>query len=212
MRMCSFTVVVVLFTSPTAGSDLTALCDGTRVPEVGQWAKYQIDVPMLNQAMETRYAIVGSESVNGEERFWFEFNAATPGSSMTLKFLVSGFPYDSVQAIVGKMGDQLPAMTYPVGAGKSLRSNDNVSEPLRAACDEMGEGVEESVTVPAGTFRALRVSPKRLGKDVWISPDVPFGLIKTADEQGIGMQLIDHGDDAVSAITETPQTIPGMGQ
>jgi len=41
----------------------------------------------------------------------------------------------------------------------------------------------ESVTVPAGTFRALHVTTGD-GGEVWASRDVPFGLVKTHGKQG----------------------------
>ena len=64
--------------------------------------------------------------------------------------------------------------------------------------------------MPAGTFRALRVPARGLGKDIWISADVPFGVIKMAEPDGKGLELIAYGADAESSITETPQTMPGM--
>ena len=42
-----------------------------------------------------------------------------------------------------------------------------------------------------------------------VSPDVPFGVIKLADADGKGLELLAYGTDAESSITETPQKMPG---
>ena len=130
---------------------------------------------------------------------------------MILQFLVSGYPYDpdSVQRAIGKMNPALPAMEYPGVMAATMATNDNLSEPMRMACEEEDNGVQESVTVPAGTFIALRIPLPRLGKDIWISPEVPFGVVKMVEPDGKGLELIAHGTGATSSITETPQKMPG---
>src|SRR5713226_5603033 len=66
----------------------------------------------------------------------------------------------------------------------------------------------ESVTVPAGTFRALHLTTED-GGDVWASRDVPFGLVKTHGKQG-DLALTGRGADAKSSIAEKPMEMPGM--
>ena len=66
----------------------------------------------------------------------------------------------------------------------------------------------ESVSVPAGTFRALHMTTVD-GGDVWASRDVPFGLVKTHAKQG-DLALTGRGADAKSSITEKPVDMSGM--
>src|SRR6266446_4693592 len=66
----------------------------------------------------------------------------------------------------------------------------------------------ESVTVPAGTFRALHVTTGD-GGELWASRDVPFGVIKTHGKQG-DLALTGRGVDAKSSIAEKPMEMPGM--
>jgi len=47
---------------------------------------------------------------------------------------------------------------------------------------------------------------------VWVSTDVPFGIVKMVDEDGYGVVLTAYGNDAVPAITEVPQMFPGMAE
>src|SRR5207245_9238266 len=64
----------------------------------------------------------------------------------------------------------------------------------------------ESVTVPAGTFRALHVTTED-GGEVWASRDVPFGLVKTHGKQG-DLALTGRGAHAKSSITQRPREMP----
>jgi hypothetical protein len=68
---------------------------------------------------------------------------------------------------------------------------------------------EESVTVPAGTFQALRYHDAKHEADTWVVPDRPFLMVK-AKGKDFELSLVSSGDDAESSITETPQEMPGM--
>lgn len=205
-------VILFLVTAPVCAAGPGDFCAGQSPPSVGQWAKYRMDVPFLNEKMESRYAVVATQAVDGREHFWLEMLVPMAGGTMIMQFLVPGYPYDgdTVRGMVMKMGDGMPAMVYPPEMAGSMSSNDSLSKPLQIACDQSESGTVESVTVPAGTFRALRVPARGLGKDIWISADVPFGVIKMAEPDGKGLELIAYGADAESSITETPQRVPGM--
>lgn len=122
-----------------------------------------------------------------------------------LKLLIPGWPYQQGEVKRALMQlpqvegmDAMPAMDI------SPSHKGNLSGPLLMACEEIETGVEESVTVEAGTFRAIRISLKQLGKDIWLSSSVPFGIVQLVDEQGDGVELIAYGSDAEPAITEMP--------
>ena len=94
----------------------------------------------------------------------------------------------------------MPPMEMPPG-GLQM---DSLSDPIQMACEEMETGVQETVTVEAGSFDAIRISLKQLGKEFWLSPSVPFGIIQLVDDQGDGVELIAYGSDAEAAITQMP--------
>jgi hypothetical protein len=58
----------------------------------------------------------------------------------------------------------------------------------------------------------MRIPVRQLGKDVWLSSSVPFGIVKMADTDNKGTELMAFGSDAQSAIIESPQRLPGMEQ
>ena len=68
---------------------------------------------------------------------------------------------------------------------------------------------QESVTVPAGTFKTTHLRSANDSTDVWVSRDVPFGMVKS-QSAGVTAELSGMGKDAKKSITETPQDMPGM--
>jgi hypothetical protein len=194
--------------APLAANDLRDVCASLADPAPGQWATYRVD-GFGNEQFEARYAIVGKESVDGVDHYWFEYEMPMPVGDMSiiLKLLVPGFPYTSedVSRTIVKMPG-MPAMDSPAMAASMQRQGgDNLSEPLRRACGAT-ESVESlSVTVRGGTFDAFKVTPGgNFGKDIWLSADVPFGLVKMAEPDGKGLELVAYGSDATSVITEVP--------
>ena len=203
--------LLLLLAGPATGLESGALCDGRGQVTVGQWARYQTDVPLVQQRMEFRYAIVGTEAVNGMDYYWLEVDFPSPAGSMIFQLLIPAYPYEdnAIRKLVVKMNPALPAMEYPLSMAASFTGKDNFSDPLRMACKEAAIGVPESVSVPAGTFNTQRIPLAGQAKDIWISPEVPFGVVKIAEQNGKGLKLMEYGSNAESAIDETPQKIPG---
>lgn len=196
-----------------AASDIDRLCSGAVALSIGQWASYAVDAPLMQEKTENRFAIVGTEA----DYYWLEYEAATPigDTGMIMQFLIPQWPYAEgaitrviMQMPIIKGMDPLPPIEMP----PSTVQKDDLASPIRMACAEVQNGVEETVTVPAGTFSTLRIPLKPLGKDIWISPDVPFGLVKLVDTAGKGTVLHAFGSNAESAVTATPSQLPGMEQ
>jgi hypothetical protein len=219
-RLTTTSLLLLLCVTPLAAQDLEDVCARAGELAVGQWAAYRVD-GFGGVRVDTRYAIVGQEpvegqeSVEGQDQYWLELEL--PGGMM-MQMLIPSYPFppESVRRVVAKIGDG-PAMEYPEEMAVSMgRQGQNVSEPLLKACNESETVGWETVTVPAGTFHALRVKVILAGggeRDIWLSKDVPFGIIRNTEPEGKGLVLLDHGTDATSSITETPQKFgaPGPG-
>ncbi|MDX1406368.1 MAG: hypothetical protein R3192_17685 [Woeseiaceae bacterium] len=177
----------------------------------GQWASFAVDAPFMAEKLDSRYAIVATEGSD----YWMEYEVAVPmGDGKTImRILIADWPYDEgaikramMQLPIGQGAEAMPPMEMPPSSIK----NEDPANPVRMACAELENGVAETVTVAAGTFEATRVSLRRLAKDIWLSSDVPFGIVKFADANDKGMELVAFGTDAEAAITAQPQKIPGM--
>jgi len=215
--ICSLSLVIFSPTIIAAG--IGSLCDGTKGLTTGQWASYATDSGFMGMTTKVkgRYAIVATE----DNHYWLEIESAMPvgDSGMIIKILIPGWPYTNETVKRSLM--QMPRMEGmdampPIEMPPSSVQGENVSDPLQMACEEFEKGVvetsRESVTVEAGTFSATRIPVRQLGKDVWVSTDVPFGIVKMVDEDGYGVVLTAYGNDAVPAITEMPQVLPGSGE
>ncbi len=194
-----------------ATSGIGELCSGSMSLSDGQWARFAVDAPFIKNRLDSRYAIVATEGSD----YWMEYEIATPmgNGSTIMKVLIPSWPY--AEGAVKRVMMQLPMVEGMDGMlpmempASSIRNND-VAEPIRMACAEVDKGVEESLTVAAGTFNTTRIPLRSLGKDIWLSADVPFGLVKMSDTDDKGMELMAFGSDAEPGITAEPQKIPGM--
>jgi hypothetical protein len=194
-----------------AAAGIGELCSGSISLSEGQWARFALDAPLIKNRIDSRYAIVGTEGSD----YWLEYEIATPmGNGTTImKVLIPSWPYAeaAVKLVMMQLPtiagmDGMPPMEMPPS---SIQNNDPVN-PIRMACAELENGVNESITVTAGTFSTTRIPLRRLGKDIWLSSDVPFGIVKLADSDDKGMELMAFGSDAEPGITAEPQQIPGM--
>ncbi len=211
----TFVFVAYAVPSPLAAQTAAEACAALSRITVGQWAEYKLTgQESAGVPSQIRFAIVGTEAVTGKEHYWHEMKMETGMGTMIIQVLVPGYPYDQVQiqGAIMKMGDQ-PAMRMPAQMLGMMQSQggDDLARDIAQKCGEAETVGWESVTVPAGTFRALHLRTTDDGdvSEVWISTDIPFGMVKLSGPQGTEMLLLGQGKDATSSITEKPQGMPG---
>lgn len=194
-----------------------AICSSIERASAGDWAEYEMTTAQGTGTMRFAMLADGAASAPGP---WFELSGSVNGQNQVVQFQVDSWPFEpaEIEAAVVKMGTQ-PAMKLPEMVLTQMRSQANLPMgDLSESCRRSQLLGEESVEVPAGTFEAHRMRPSTedAGSDpdalVWVSGDVPFGIVKTEGADG-SMRLVGSGSDATSSITETPQAapMPGMG-
>ena len=200
-----------------ASPDKDKICSQVqnRTFTVGAWATYNSTGGQLNGAT-MRTAVVGKESHEGTTYFWYEVTIADPKrpqGNMILQMLVPGLGAKAadVRTVVMKSGNQ-PAMRLPAQMLQMMNSAPgmNMAADLARQCQEMEVVGWELVTVPGGRFRALHMRHPRptLVSEVWVQPDLQFGMVKGTLKDGGVVELAAQGTDAKSSITETPLDMP----
>jgi hypothetical protein len=176
-----------------------------KTPPIGAWSEWQTG------SSSTRIAVVGSEKLNGATLYEIELSNGGQG---TMQLLVPGFPWnmDQVQQMIMQRpgqppmrvsGDMLAMMRQHVPAGQGGMAD------LARRCAAMTVVGVETVTVPAGTYKATHLKDKN-GEEVWASGDVAFAVVKHTGPNGTTV-LAATGKDAKSGLTGTPVDMnPGM--
>ena len=202
----------LLAAPPAAGQGQECLA-GMKMPDVGQWAEYQ-GVMNKNDPYTLRYAVVGAEERGGKGMKWLELRMVGEEESknMVYQVLTPGTPaeMDQAQEIIFKPGDKR-AMKMNAMMMKMLRGQLNKNSVLGNMCEGVSLAGEESVTVPAGTFKALRYHNSKYESDTWVVPNQPFFMVKSKGKD-FELSLTSTGDGAKSSITEPPQEMPGVGR
>ncbi|HEU5358901.1 MAG TPA: hypothetical protein VFU45_07270 [Gemmatimonadales bacterium] len=211
------TIVLALAAAVATSAAAQGPCGmkGPHLPAAGEWSEYQTARGTM------KMAYLGHES--GGDRI--EMQMTSDRGNMIMQVVVDGFPYDSkdIHEAVIKLGDR-PAMKAPQMMLDRMGGNSAITKDMCGSFTKVGD---ESVTVPAGTFKAThyKFSSERTingmdmksSGDIWISADVPFGLVKeegTASgmrgDTQTSMALTAKGSGAKSSITEKPQDMGGM--
>lgn len=190
---------------------------GTFQPESGVWSEYSVVEKDTNKHSKMRMAIVGKE----DDQFWYEVLMDDGQNRNIIKMLVKGNPNDpdNIQRMIMKSGDN-PATEMPrdfVAMGRKMaalmferRSGVSADAPTTLRVEE---GEEREVKVPAGTFKATQRRILDASGNVQATyeyaPEIlPFGVV-SSDTETTSMELIAHGKDAQSLITETPIPLSG---
>jgi hypothetical protein len=208
MAACALGALAVPGLAAQTATDLADVCKAVGDAKPGQWASFDATGGKL------RVAIVGSERSRDTTLYWFEANFASndPSKSGIVQILAPSLATGSAspRAVIIKLSGQ-PAMRVSgqmAGMMSRKGAHDNYIFDWAARCTAAHVVGWESITVPAGTFRALHVTADD-GTDVWASRQVPLGLVQVRGKQG-DLALRAHGADAKSSITEKPLELPGM--
>jgi hypothetical protein len=178
-----------------------------RMPAVGRWAEYQ--ATFKGKPTTMRYAVVGEESREGAPMKWLEMRMAGGKDTSVYQMLTPGNPaeMDKIQEVVFKTGDK-PAMKMGGAMIGMIRGQVGKNSALANLCEGVSLVGEESVTVPAGTFKAARFHNDKHDSDAWMVRDQPLYLVKSLGKDH-EIVLVSSGEGASSSITEEPQDMMG---
>src|SRR3984893_1056154 len=193
------------------GASMGPLPRGMFNPVVGSGAEYEYQ-PNGKDKVTVEIDVVGKESVNGKDSYWFETAFDSHMGRMLMKMLMAS---DEANSRIAKVIMQMqggPPMELPA---QLLGQRAQPTYDIRDKSEKVGS---ESVTVPAGTFTADHYRMKDGSGDFWVSEKVsPYGVVK-GQGKDFSIVLTKVVTDAKDKITGTPVAFnprlmrPGGGQ
>jgi len=177
-------------------------------PKVGSWAEYGFE-SKKGEKLKTkgtfRISVVGKEgsSLWLEQKMTPELPKPKKGERVMLMKMLMG--KDKIEKAFMKSEEGVMDMTAMMARAGSKKHE-------AIAKTKMKEAGTESVTVPAGEFKATKYTFEEGDDsgDAWMKPGVgPYGLIKQVHKDGKKiwtMQLMASGSDAKSEIDEKTAT------
>lgn len=189
-------------------------CDGAvTAPAAGGWGEYVVVAPRGEAPSTVRFAVVGREERGGRGMVRFETRVrGRSGGSVVTQVVVPGYPYANatLQEVVVQRGRE-PAVRW--GPALLTRARGSAESPLHrliaGSCAGAALVGEEEITVPAGVFRTRHFRNPEAGSDIWVSDEVPFGIVKVTGPEGASMELLGHGADGRSSIEGEPRVVNG---
>jgi hypothetical protein len=181
-----------------------------RPPKIGEWGELTWEKKDKADPERIRMAVVKEEQRQGKKMYWLQMvitekaNGKRTVMQMLTPWEQSSLMGQNAVEVVMKIGDQ-PAMKMGAELGKAAASRAD----WREACADSKFVGEESVTVPAGTFRARHYSGPE--GDTWASMEAPvWHLVKMTTKEGTTMVLSSTGTGATNEITEQPVDMKTM--
>jgi len=174
-------------------------------PVVGSGAVYEM-TGRDGKKMQMEWAIVGKESVNGQDGYWMEMTTDTERGQMVTKTLVmpQGTDTTVTRTIIQPPGQQPMELPPQMVQHRAHQ----VPSDIRKEGKDLGK---ETVTTPAGTFTTEHWQSND-GSDIWVSSEIaPMGVVKTASKDGNTMTLVKLDKNATDKITGTPKPFNPMG-
>ena len=203
---------LVLTLLPAAAAAQNDCLKDFKMPGPGAWAVYTGTYDGKPTTM--RYAVVGSEARAGKDLKWLEMriDGEQPGKTRVYQMLTPGTPAEigQVEEMVFKEGDK-PAMKMNSAMMGMVRGQMKKSSVLSNLCEGVTAAGQETVEVPAGSFKTTKLHNAEDSTDTWVTPKTPFYMVKSVGKD-YDLSLAEVGTGAKSSITETPQEIPGMGE
>src|SRR6202046_1356767 len=167
-------------------------------PVVGEGAEYEIQ-PAKGDKTNMQITIVGKESVDGKDAYWYEMSFNHGNGQMVMKqLMVLNGPDTQISRMIMQMPGR-PPMEMPTQMMHQDRAPQTAD--VRTGGEDLGS---ETITVPAGTFTCQHYRTKS-GGEVWVSQKgSPYGLVKSqSDGTCMGVTRVITG--AKDQITGTPQ-------
>ena len=203
-----------LMAAPIALGAQEACGGAVTAPAAGGWGEFVVQAPGSAAPTTVRYAIVGAEEVGGRPlvRFETRVRGAGEGEGIVTQVLVPGYPYEqrALQEVVVQRGTGVPARWSPALLNRARRSpRSALARLIMDGCAGAMLVGEEQVTVPAGAFRTRHYRNAEVGSDIWVSDEVPFGLVKVTGRDGATLELLARGTDARSSVTGEARMVDG---
>lgn len=173
----------------------------TKTPPTGSWAEWRGVKDFMIQAM------LGEEMREGKAYIRTELRGGEDKQIMlTIQTLAPKEQLQSPEEMIVKMGRMIP-MKVPKESLKKAGPMP-VDPSLESCATNMALIGQETITVPAGTFMTFHYKDAKTGNESWLSPQVPFGIVKLRIVGTGESTLFAFGTGAKSAITEAPIDMP----
>jgi hypothetical protein len=183
-----------------------------KMPQVGSYAAYKVTYKggEANQIM--KLSIVGTEkSAKGEDLYWYEREETDPktGRVVIVKMLISGDPQEigTIHRMIFK-GHKEKALELPQAfiqmMNQPLGDESETEKPKTKKVGTEKVKIADTTLTCTHTRYTYKEAPSA---EVWTAEVIPlFGLVKSETE-GVIMELMDYGTNAVTGIKEEPEQL-----
>lgn len=178
--------------------DITSYYEGYMDLEKGMWAEWRND--FNGEESTNRYVYAGEETIDGKKAIGFEYGYDMEGQKVTVQTWASASTKKPVKSVI-KFEDQVMCYTIP---DADLPSTDTPSDYEPQEIADRPDWSHGTFTTESGkTVDVIKFQDTVSGtkNEIWVSSEVPFGMVKTVQDGKTVMELKDFGTNAELSIS-----------
>jgi hypothetical protein len=181
----------------------------SKPPKIGEWADMRMDMKkdQGKKPMTMRVGFVGEEAHQGRQMYRLQMTMTGKDGQPHIMQMLTPWGPDALgrefdTEVVMKMGNQ-QAVIMPVQGDKRQMYD------IRKECAKVDFVGEETVSVPAGSYKARHY--KGPDGETWVSMDVPgWRMVKMVTKDGEELVLTGTGTGYKNEITEKPMDMKAL--
>ena len=186
--------------SLSSGQEMTLeeVYRGFKQPEVGDWAEWR--VLSDGKEVKTKYVYVGEKVIDGKQAYGFEFSAKFQG-----KDVASQIWYDKENFTPLKYAVKFNQEVYCLPL--NYYENEGEEPQVETPEEYTPEQIKEKFNFKIGTYTTSSgktikvVKVYKSDQEVWLSSEIPFGIVKLIDSGEVKTELIDFGTGVTPQIS-----------
>lgn len=186
-------------TQPTKNNpSISDYYTGFITPKKGAWVEWEIT--SNGKTIKTRYVYAGKATIEGKNAYGFEYNYNINGQEAAAQMWFSN---EGIIKSVIKYQGQVICYSLPKPSITPSAETPQKYEPEEIS-KKPELGFDTFTTKTGKTVKVVKFSEIRDGKlyEVWISSEVPFGIVKMVSGGKTVMELADFGFGAKLTITK----------
>ena len=187
-------ILSVLAMAVFAGGEYT----GFKRPHAGEWADYALKTD--RQTIDQKALFIGDATIDGKKAYGIETRMHTPDGMAIATQSWTNYNDGSVAKFVMEQNGRLMCMKMDMGMGNNSPFKPSLDTPEAFKPNDRIARYE-TYRLPSGQSVRAAVFKGGDNSEVWVSSDVPFGLVKVIDNGREVMHLKAYGQHGKPAIS-----------
>jgi hypothetical protein len=194
MKIAKYATILLALTL-FATTAFSAKYRGFKEPEKGEWVIYVMHLDK-DSSMEEKLIYLGKETLNRQTVFGVEAQIDMPEMGRMISQFWTNDQTDQGVKYIFQRGGQISCMSAEMPGMENEGQKPMSTKTPEEYSPEKPALRYDTYTTPTGKKVDVAIFKNERGEEVWVSSEVPFGIVKMMKNGKVEMYLKDFGRDA----------------